>query len=224
MAAGSWREGTPADDRGGAGVDHRAVPDRARGRSPIPASRRKGNGKKLVVKGARGNNLQDVDGGVPAGRVHLRHRRLGRRQVDADHRDPLQARRRCGCNGARQTPAPVDGDRGWSISTRSSTSTSRRSGGRRGRTRRPTRGSSRRSATGSRGCRRQGARLQAGALLLQRQGRALRGLPGRRAHQDRDALPAGRLRRPARSARAGATTARRWRSSTRARRSPTCST
>ncbi len=40
----------------------------------------------------------------------------------------------------------------------------------------------------------QGARLRAGALLLQRQGRALRGLPGRRRHQDRDALPARRLR------------------------------
>ena len=39
----------------------------------------------------------------------------------------------------------------------------------------------------------QGARLQAGPLLVQRQGRALRGLPGRRRHQDRDALPAGRL-------------------------------
>ncbi len=39
-----------------------------------------------------------------------------------------------------------------------------------------------------------GARLQAGALLVQRQGRALRGLPRRRPDQDRDALPAGRLR------------------------------
>ena len=35
---------------------------------------------------------------------------------------------------------------------------------------------------------------QPGPLLLQRQGRPLRGLPGRRRHQDRDALPAGRLR------------------------------
>ncbi len=34
----------------------------------------------------------------------------------------------------------------------------------------------------------QGARLRARALLLQRQGRPLRGLPGRRRHQDRDAL------------------------------------
>jgi energy-coupling factor transporter ATP-binding protein EcfA2 len=40
----------------------------------------------------------------------------------------------------------------------------------------------------------QGARLQAGALQLQRQGRPLRGLPGRRRDQDRDALPARRLR------------------------------
>ena len=39
-----------------------------------------------------------------------------------------------------------------------------------------------------------GARLQAGALLVQRQGRALRGVPRRRPDQDRDALPARRLR------------------------------
>ena len=41
----------------------------------------------------------------------------------------------------------------------------------------------------------EGARLQAGALLVQRQGRALRGVPGRRHHPHRDALPARRLRR-----------------------------
>ncbi len=40
----------------------------------------------------------------------------------------------------------------------------------------------------------EGARLRAGPLLVQRQGRPLRGLPGRRRHQDRDALPARRLR------------------------------
>jgi excinuclease ABC subunit A len=38
------------------------------------------------------------------------------------------------------------------------------------------------------------ARLQAGALLLQREGRPLRGLRGGRGHQDRDALPPRRLR------------------------------
>ncbi len=40
----------------------------------------------------------------------------------------------------------------------------------------------------------EGARLPAGALQLQRQGRPLRGVPGRRHAADRDALPAGRLR------------------------------
>ena len=39
-----------------------------------------------------------------------------------------------------------------------------------------------------------GARLRAGPLLVQRQGRPLRGLPGRRRHQDRNALSARRLR------------------------------
>ena len=40
----------------------------------------------------------------------------------------------------------------------------------------------------------EGARLQAGPLLVQRPGRALRDLQGRRDDQDRDALPARRLR------------------------------
>src|SRR5213076_677774 len=39
-----------------------------------------------------------------------------------------------------------------------------------------------------------GARLQAGAVQLQREGRTLRGVPRRRPDQDRDALPAGRVR------------------------------
>jgi len=38
------------------------------------------------------------------------------------------------------------------------------------------------------------ARLRAGPLLVQRQGRPVRELQGRRDHQDRDAVPAGRLR------------------------------
>ncbi len=42
--------------------------------------------------------------------------------------------------------------------------------------------------------RRQDPRLRAGALLVQRERRALRGMPGRRPGEDRDALPAGRLR------------------------------
>ena len=41
----------------------------------------------------------------------------------------------------------------------------------------------------------EGARLQAGPVLVQRQGRAVRDLPRRRDDQDRDALPARRLHR-----------------------------
>ena len=67
------------------------------------------------------------------------------------------------------------------------------------------------------------ARLHAGPVQLQRQGRPLRELQGRRDPQDRDAVPARRLRARARSATASATTARRSRSTTRASRSPTSS-
>ncbi len=70
--------------------------------------------------------------------------------------------------------------RASSTCTRSSTSTSRRSAATAGRTRRPTSASTTRSAISSRSAplsRR--ARLQGGAVQLQRQGRPLRGVPGR---------------------------------------------
>ena len=41
---------------------------------------------------------------------------------------------------------------------------------------------------------REDPRLRAGPLLVQREGRPLRGVPGRRAREDRDALPSRRLR------------------------------
>ena len=63
----------------------------------------------------------------------------------------------------------------------------------------------------------EGARLQARTVLVQRPRRPLRDVQGRRADQDRDALPARRLRARARSARARATTARRSRCGSRAR-------
>ena len=61
-----------------------------------------------------------------------------------------------------------------------------------------------------------------GRLLLQRQGRPLRGLRRRRHAEDRDALPVGRVRSLRDLPAASATTARRWRSATRAKTSPTC--
>ena len=160
----------------------------------------------------------------PARPVHLRHRRLGRRQVDAAGRhalqgDRAQAQRRargpCPARPHRGPRAPRQGDRHRPVADRAHAALEpghlyRRVHADPRMVRRPARG--------------QGARLRARPLLVQRQGRALRGLPGRRRDQDRDALPAGRLRhlrrlqgqalqpRDARGARS------------RTSRSPTCST
>ncbi len=60
----------------------------------VPKVRRAGSGKKLTVVGATGNNLKNVTAEFPLGQVRLRDRRVGRRQVDADHRDAVQDRRR----------------------------------------------------------------------------------------------------------------------------------
>ena len=126
--------------------------------------------------------------------LHLHHRRLRRRQVDAAHRHPLQ-----GAGAAAQRrergPCPVRPHRGHRAS-------------RQGHRHRPVADrphaalqprhlhgrvhADPRMVRGPAGG--QGARLRARPLLVQRQGRALRGLPGRRRHQDRDALSAGRLR------------------------------
>ena len=48
---------------------------------PLPAKRRKGNGKKLTVHGATANNLLNVTASLPARHLHLRHRRVGLGQV-----------------------------------------------------------------------------------------------------------------------------------------------
>jgi excinuclease ABC subunit A len=57
--------------------------------------RRWADKKKMIkVIGATGNNLKNVTAEIPAGHLHLRHRRVGRRQVHADHRDAVQGRSR----------------------------------------------------------------------------------------------------------------------------------
>ena len=57
----------------------------------VPAMRRRKpkNRRWLELIGARANNLQDVDGRLPARHVRLRHRRVGRRQVEAGGRHAL---------------------------------------------------------------------------------------------------------------------------------------
>ena len=87
---------------------------------PMPRKRRKPNGKALKVVGARANNLKDVTAEIPLGVLHLHHRRVGRRQVHAADRHALQgggapAQQRARAPGrARQDRgpgAPRQGDR-----------------------------------------------------------------------------------------------------------------
>jgi excinuclease ABC subunit A len=57
--------------------------------SRCPPQRRAGNGKWLVIKGARENNLKNIDVAHPARQVRRRHRRQRQRQVVADRRVPI---------------------------------------------------------------------------------------------------------------------------------------
>ena len=74
----------------------------------VPRVRRKGNGKKLVVKNATGNNLRGRHGGVSARDLHLRDRRLRRRKIHADYRDALQD----GLDAAERRAADAGSGRG----------------------------------------------------------------------------------------------------------------
>ena len=176
-----------------AGVAHRPVPRGRARRSRCPKKRR------------RPTRLHRDRGGVaaqparhrredPARRVLRGHRRVGLGQVDARQRDALQ--------GGRQPPAPGQAAAGRAPAHQ------RARAGRQDHQHRPV--ADRAHAALEPGHLHRavrphprallahpggaGARLQAGPLLVQREGRALRGLPRRRPDQDRDALPAGRLR------------------------------
>ena len=161
----------------------------------VPAERRRGNGRAVTVVNATGNNLRGHHGrSSRSGKLHLRHRRFGRGQVHADHRDAVQdrlhaaQRRAAGAGALRDDPgagAPRQGDRHRPAPDRPHPALQP---GHLHRRLRADPGLVRRAAGG------QGAGLQARAVLLQRQGRALRGLPGRRGDQDRDAFFAGRVR------------------------------
>ena len=160
----------------------------------------------------------------PAGRADVRHRRVGLGQVDAGQRGPVQ--------GGGQPPAPrapaarartppCSGSTRW---TRSSRSTSRRSGARRARTRRPTPASSTSSATCSPRPRRRGraATSRGASRSTSRAGAARCAAATGRSRSRCTSCPTSTCR--ASSATASATTRRRSTSASRARRSPTCST
>jgi hypothetical protein len=146
------RPGHARRDHGRPRLDHRQYLSGEPARSPVPG--RSGARARAALKVVRRTRQQPQErhGRLPARQVHLRHRRLGRRQVhltiETLYKAAREAERRA------QTPAPCRRSRGSNISTRSSTSTSRRSAARRAPTRPPTPAPSRRSATGSRACRR----------------------------------------------------------------------
>ncbi len=218
------RPGHARRDHGQRREHHRPVPHR---RAPDPhaegaAQARQGQ---AADRGRRAREQpQGRHGRDPARAAHLHHRRVRRRQVHAADRHALQgggapAQRRPRASGRarphRGPGAPRQGDRHRPVADRPHAAL--QPGHLHGRLH-----AHPRVVLGA--ARGQGARLPAGALLLQRQGRALRGLPGRRRHQDRDALPARRLRhlRPVQGQALQPRDA--GGAASRTSRSPTCST
>ena len=185
----------PLEDRPRrAALDHRRVPPRRADRCRCPTKRRKGNLKKLVVKGAREHNLRGRRLHGAARDVHRDHRRVGQRQVDARHRRPLPGPRPRAerLAGARRGPRLAQGRRAHRQDHRDRPEPDRPDAALEpGDLHRAVRADPRAVRRRPRGAR---PRLPARPLQLQRQGRPLRELQGRRDPEDRDAVPAGRLR------------------------------
>ena len=161
---------------------------------PIPAQRRRGSGKKLVAQGRPGAQPQERQRGLPAGHVHRRVRRVGLGQEHPRDRDPVSRDRPAAERCSRRTRSArlADRARGDRQDHRDRPEPDRAHAALEpGDLRRPVRtdpGAVRRRP----GVPRPG--LPAGPLQLQRQGRPLRELQGRRDPEDRDAVPARRLR------------------------------
>ena len=175
-------------------LDHRAIPQRSP-RDPRPGRTPPAHGRPRADRPRR-PRAQPAERRrqLPARRLHRRHRRLRVRQVDARQRHPLhlagqadlQRPHRPGSAHQDQRPrARRQGHPRRPVADRSHAAVQPGDLHRRLRPHPPPL----RLDPGG-----QDARLPPGPLLVQRQGRALRGVLGRRHDQDRDELPAGRLR------------------------------
>ena len=189
----------------------------------VPERRPPNHRRTIKVVNARGNNLKNISAEIPLGLFTCVTGVSGggKSTLLIDTLYKAIARK---LNGASEGAAPTTASRGWSTSTRSSTSTSRRSAAHRARTPRPIPARSRRSANGSRAFPKPrrvatspGASPSTSRVAAARPARATASSKSRCTFCPMSTSPAT-------SARASATTARRWKCCSRASRSPTSST
>ncbi len=182
--------------------DVAAAPDSLTGRYlshvlriPVPqAPAAAGRGRLAAHRRRARQQPEDGRRRDPGRPLHLRHRRLGLGQVDAGQRHDLRRGRQASLSQPRRAGAARrhqrhrllrQGDQRRPVADRPDAALEP------GDLHRPLHADPRalrRSAGGAR------ARLRARALLVQRRRRPVRGVPGRRRAQGRDALPARRLR------------------------------
>ena len=178
----------------GQGVDHRAVPRRHAHRSRCRSSGARRASEWVRVKGAREHNLRNIDVDIPLGLPRRRHRRVGQRQEHAGARHPAagadaadlqeqgRGRQHKKIEGIELLDKVIDMDQ---------SPIGRTPAVEPGHLHRRVRQHPQAVRHDGRG---EGARLPARSVQLQRRRRSLRGLLGRRHDQDRDALPARRVR------------------------------
>ncbi|CBL03493.1 excinuclease ABC, A subunit [Gordonibacter pamelaeae 7-10-1-b] len=161
---------------------------------PVPEKRRKPRRGSLKLTGAAENNLKNVTLGGSLRHAHRGHGRVGKRQELARHRHagagPREPREPCAppLRHVQEDHRPGQdrqGDQHRPEPHRAHAALEPRH------LHRPL---GRHPGAVRQHAGVEGARLRAGALLLQRERRPLRGLQGRRPDQDRDALPARHLR------------------------------